>query len=253
MNRGLFASLLLLFAVVLVMSGCSGDEPDLRPDSLSEVTPYLTYLKDDQGRYIYLKGVNVGGSSKVPYLEGEDALEHRYSPNRSADISYVGRPFPAESADQYFEQIRALGFNSVRLLFMWEAVMPNSHDEVDTEFLAYLDEMIGKAQEHGLYVLLNVHENIWSRHIYSLYNEKADGNKGDLINMLYSLFPQKCKDSGRCAEGADPEAYDWENGFTDHVSGDGAPMWANYACLPHKNWDPRQQKLGIVPYYRNVG
>ncbi len=253
MKFGRIVSLVLGFMLFCVFAGCSGDEPDLRPDSLSEVEPYLTYLKDKEGRYIYLKGVNVGGSTKVPYLEGEDALEHRYNPNRAADLSYVGRPFPADSADDYFEQIRALGFNSVRLLFMWEAVMPTSHDEVDTEFLAYLDEIIGKAHEHGLYVLLNVHENIWSRHIYSLYNEKADGDKGDLINMLYSLFPQKCKESGRCAEGADPEAYDWEKGFTDHVSGDGAPMWANYACLPHKNWDLDNKNWGLFRILGTLG
>jgi len=193
--------------VVWLLAACDGDKPSF-DTTLGRAHTDLSYLRDAEGRYLHLRGANVGGSTKVPlFLEGGEGPERPFT--------YIGRPFPEEEADKWFAQLRDLGFNSIRLLWMWEAVYPDNPFEPDEEFLDYFDRIIAKAGDYGIYVMINCHENLWSRHLFSLYNENAPGKKGDLDNMLWSLFPP----------------------YTDRVSGDGAPLWATKLCLPEKNFD----------------
>ncbi len=215
----------MLWLVVLVLSisllGCD-EQAQTFESQLSRTRVDLTHFRDEQGRYVHFRGTNLGGSTKVPYEVNAD------DPH---DFTYVGRPFPLEEADARFEAMRQQGFNSIRLLFMWESVTPDSPDDVDEEFLDYFEQIIAKANEYGIYVLINMHENMWSRFLYSYYNEDAKGEKGGLENMLWSMFPK----------GDWPETVTTKRQvdeiYTDRVKGDGAPFWATKACLPEKNFD----------------
>lgn len=191
----------------LLLSACGSSEPQFET-TLSPVHTERTYFKDAEGRYVHFRGVNVSGDTKVPRM-----LDVPLSNGR--DFTFVGRPFPAEEADRWLSQIKALGFNAIRLLFIWEAVFPDARDQPDEDFLDHFEEIVKKANEHGIYVLINLHENLWSRQMVAYYNEDAPGVRGDIENMLYSLLPP----------------------YNNKVIGDGAPEWATRACLPHKNWD----------------
>jgi len=73
-------------------------------------------------RILTLRGLNVGGNTKQPskppiyshiregFLDGGD------------EVSFVGRPFSIQDADQHLSRIKGYGYNVIRFLITWEAI-----------------------------------------------------------------------------------------------------------------------------------
>jgi hypothetical protein len=120
------------------------------------------WFKDESGRTLFLRGVNLGGSSKVPMIpdgatfKSEGFFDHR-------NVSFVGRPFPLEEADEHFSRLRAWGFNTLRLLVTWEAVEHAGPGIYDQDYLAYLHAVVDRANKYGFWVFIDPHEDTWSR------------------------------------------------------------------------------------------
>ncbi|NTU80845.1 MAG: glycoside hydrolase family 5 protein [Chloroflexales bacterium] len=120
------------------------------------------WLKDEHGRTLILRGVNLGGSSKVP-REPDGATYRREGFFAHREVSFVGRPFPLEEADEHFARLRAWGLTFLRLVVTWEAVEHAGPGCYDEAYLDYLAEVVRKAGEHGLQLFVDPHQDVWSR------------------------------------------------------------------------------------------
>lgn len=201
----------LLFPLVLLAAGCGGDPPAESPIPLQRLEIDRTYLRDDHGRYIKFHGVNAS-CTKIPASIDE----------ATGESSYIGRPFAPDKIDKELGRIRDAGLDSIRLQVYWEGVEP-SPGKYDTEYLAYLRTVIQRAGDFGLHVLVDMHQDMFSRHLAARFNEHpkaSDAPPGSLQYQILSL-----------GQDFDTHAY---NGV---VQGDGAPAWAVGACLQEKKMD----------------
>jgi endoglycosylceramidase len=142
-------------------------------------TPRLTVergedaaIVDESGRQVLLRGLNV--NQLGDYYQADPAL-----------------PTIAPLAERDFEEIAALGFNVVRLVMSWSAFQPE-RGAFDAGYAARVREAVRWAARHDLYVVLDMHQDAWGKHV------------------------------------ATPPGYDCEPGLGPAVGWDGAPLWATF-------------------------
>jgi hypothetical protein len=120
------------------------------------------WFKDEHGRTLILRGANLGGSTKVPYKpNGATYIREGFFDHRN--VSFVGRPFPLDEADEHLSRLRAWGMTFLRFLITWEAVEHAGPGEYDQEYLDYLYTVVKKAGDYGIHVFIDPHQDVWSR------------------------------------------------------------------------------------------
>lgn len=127
--------------------------------NLTNISIEGSHFKDDQGRTLMLRGVNLSGSSKIPWSAGPgkaDFYQHR-------EVSFVNRPFPLEEADEHFARLRHWGLRFLRLLVTWEAVEHAGPGQYDEAYLQYLYQLVSKAYQEGIQLFIDPHQDAWSR------------------------------------------------------------------------------------------
>lgn len=120
------------------------------------------WFLDKYGRCVLLRGVNLGGSSKVPFEpNGATHIETNFSDHR--EVSFVGRPFPLEDAQEHFSRLKHWGFNCLRFLITWEAIEHFGPNQYDKEYLEYIAELLKIAEQFKFYIFIDPHQDVWSR------------------------------------------------------------------------------------------
>jgi hypothetical protein len=121
-----------------------------------------SWFKDEVGRTLLLRGVNLGASSKVPFHpDGATHLSAGFLDHRN--VSFVGRPFPLQAADEHFARLKSWGFTLLRFLVTWEAIEHAGPGLYDETYLQFVREVLRKAADHGFQVFIDPHQDVWSR------------------------------------------------------------------------------------------
>lgn len=94
-------------------------------------------FKDPLGRDLILHGINVV--------------------NKNPSTGYAGHIAPADMAT-----FKSWGFNVIRLGIIWDGLEPEP-GKYNEEYLQKIDEMIDWASDNGLYVFLDMHQDLYSR------------------------------------------------------------------------------------------
>ncbi|MBB5019979.1 hypothetical protein HNQ59_003287 [Chitinivorax tropicus] len=105
-------------------------------------------FRDGLGREAVFRGWNVSGSTKLN--------ESGFKPFRSI-----------ADANSGLADLRArTGANVIRLLVAWEAIHP-APDQINTAYLDEIAQQIEAATTRGMYVLLDYHQDLYSRHLFN--------------------------------------------------------------------------------------
>ena len=94
------------------------------------------YFRDEQGALLIMHGTNVSnGSKSAPF-------------------------FPDWLEPEHFEMLASRGINVIRFLVIWEAIEPEK-GIFDQEYLDMVEERVAWATSQGIYVLVDMHQDIW--------------------------------------------------------------------------------------------
>jgi endoglycosylceramidase len=132
---------------LLLLAACSADGAEL--PNVSPLWSDGQHFRDDQGRIALLRGINarVEGVFDVTFDDGRPALE---------DIP------PLTAAD--CARMRELGLNVLRLPINWSGIEPKP-GEYDDDYFRRVDESIRCAAEADLLVLVDLHQDAYSKEI----------------------------------------------------------------------------------------
>ncbi len=121
-----------------------------------------SWFKDRYGRTALLRGVNLSGSSKIPARPDTTTMSEAAFYNHRA-VSFVGRPFLLDEADEHFARLQRWGFTFLRFLVPWEAVEHDGPGQYDEEYLDYLYQVVARAADYDIQVFIDPHQDTWSR------------------------------------------------------------------------------------------
>ncbi|KAG0055493.1 hypothetical protein BGZ83_008369 [Gryganskiella cystojenkinii] len=102
-------------------------------------------------------GAATATGPETPTPQGGDSLME------DGEISFVGRPFELDDADEHLSRLRHWGFRMIRWVVTWEAVEHRGPGKYDEEFLDYTVKALLKAKEYGFKVMIDFHQDVWSR------------------------------------------------------------------------------------------
>jgi endoglycosylceramidase len=127
----------------------------------------LPQITDENGRAVLLKGANADGlvdywrqDLNPPYPTDPAAYARGACPPDDPSVEGV------MICDFDFPQWRPIGWNVVRLNLSWSLLEPQP-GRIDQQYLDRIAQVVAWAMSAGVYVLLDMHQDAWSKHIYT--------------------------------------------------------------------------------------
>lgn len=119
-------------------------------------------FRDNHGRQVILRGINVAGDCKLPSEPNQPShvREHFFDGD---NVSFHNRPFPKDDAAMHFARLKRYGFNTIRYLFTWEALEAAGPGKYDEEFIQHTIDVLRIAKSYGFYIFMDPHQDVWSR------------------------------------------------------------------------------------------
>lgn len=119
-------------------------------------------FRDNHGREVILRGINVAGDCKLP---SEPNQPSQVGDNffDGDNVTFHKRPFPKSEAATHFARLKRYGFNTIRYLFTWEAIEAAGPGKYDEEFIQHTIEVLRIAKSFGFYIFMDPHQDVWSR------------------------------------------------------------------------------------------
>jgi endoglycosylceramidase len=124
-------------------------------------------IVDAHGRQVLLRGVNVDGL--VDYWRPDLRVSYPISPAR-----YVHGACPRDDPKvegavlcrRDFAQMHPLGYDAIRLNLSWSLLEP-APGHMDRTYIDRIAQVVGWAKQAGIYVVLDMHQDAWSKYLYS--------------------------------------------------------------------------------------
>ncbi|KAF9115097.1 hypothetical protein BGX27_008900 [Mortierella sp. AM989] len=132
------------------------------PTSTNPLYPCGPWFKDKDGRTVTLRGVNLSGASKMP-IGASSHDPQGFLDEDGTKVSFIGRPFPLEDADEHLIRLKYWGFNLLRFIVTWEAIEHAGPGKYDYDYFEYLAKVLLKCKEYGFKCFIDPHQDVWSR------------------------------------------------------------------------------------------
>lgn len=191
-------------------------------------------LLDPLGRPMVLKGINVDGAMKLPvkpfiplYLGNSCSPDNIFFDGDN--VSFVGRPFPLDEAEEHFRRIKSWGFNTIRYLVTWEALEHEGPGKYDEDFISYTIEILRILHSvGGLYLFFDCHQDVWSRFC---------GGSGAPMWTLYAagLEPKRISVTGAAVLHSDSQFEEKARSELD--------------CYPNMLWTSNYKRLALFTMF----
>ncbi|MCP4870229.1 MAG: glycoside hydrolase family 5 protein [Proteobacteria bacterium] len=153
-TSALFTSLLAVASLV-VQGACvpPESEPELPPPGGLGPLSVSDDLRivDDRDREVLLRGANI--TSLGEYWQG------------NADL-----PPTVALTEQDWDDMEARGFSVIRLVVHWSLIEPE-RGQIDDGYLDEIEAVVEDASEHGIYTVIDMHQDAWSAFIFTSEEE----------------------------------------------------------------------------------
>jgi len=143
----------IVMLVALCAAGCGDGDAPPAPTEVSALEPLHATrgatpgVFDALGRQVLLRGINVNGLGD--YYQANPAYP---------------QVLPLDDTD--FARIASYGFNVVRLVLNWSALEPE-RGQISPTYLQRIRAAIDAAKAHGVYTVLDMHQDAWGKYIAS--------------------------------------------------------------------------------------
>jgi endoglycosylceramidase len=147
LRRGVRLGVVAASVLALAPTGANAAASPAQMPALHAVRGAAPGIFDAGGRQVLLRGAN----------DNQLGDYYRVSPQFDPTI-------PLSEAD--FAAMAAMGFDVVRLIVHWSALEP-APGAFDAGYLARIRQAVGWARAHGVYVVLDMHQDAWGKYIAS--------------------------------------------------------------------------------------